>query len=253
MSLRSTRYSVFLLEGKSRYLIRLLQDFLMLKLTTPRLTSSPFKSFNTVKTKVTLLWLAVLLGACGKKDDDQSLIITAVEYGTNKPIPNVGIMVYDYESYKDRWGGYDVYYDSVVTNSQGKAFLDGSKNEPVEIRLFSQDKNYYDQWPGGANGEFYIPEVKRNGNKVELIPFAWAKIRFIKESKNIDYIRVGNLSGEIYGYLIHTKDTVVGGQTLGNKPEIMHIYPYKDGQALGVNHDTILSKAHDTTYHEIKW
>lgn len=210
--------------------------------------SRAFTKVNSV-----LLILLPLLVACGKKDDDESVTITVVEYGTHKPIPNVGIMVYDHESYKDRWGGYDVYYDSVVTDKMGRAFLDGSERTPVYIHLYTPDTSYYDQWPGGAQGEFYVHDVKNNGNVVELIPFAWAKIRFIKQSKDLDYIRVGNLSGEIYGSLIYTSDTIVRGKTLGNKPEILYIYPYKDGQAQPVKQDSILSIGHDTTYHEIWW
>lgn len=222
----------------------------MLKLTPPRLTSSPFKSFNTVKTKVILLCVAAMLYACGKKDDDQSLTITVGEYGTNKPIPNVGVKVYAYESIEGRWGGRDVYYDSVVTNSHGRAFIDGSEYRPNMIRLYSPDKNYYDQWPGGAHGELELSVVERNKNVAELIPFAWAKVRFVKDSKDVRYTEV-YIGGMPYPYYIDTSDTLVGPvKVRGNTWSIVNMYP--DGN-LPPNRDSINARGHDTTYHEIRW
>lgn len=67
MSLRSTRYSVFLPEGKSRYLIRLLQDFLMLKLTPTFRLFFSLNTFYAMKTKAILLGLVVMLGACSNE------------------------------------------------------------------------------------------------------------------------------------------------------------------------------------------
>ena len=195
--------------------------------------------------------LAVLLVACGKKDENLSLTITVVEYGTNKPIPNVGVEVYAYESIEGRWGGRDVYYDSIVTNSQGRAFIDGSEYRPNMIRLYSPEKNYYDQWLYGAQGELQLSVVERNKNVAELIPFAWAKIRFIKESQ-LDYIGF-NLPGEPYSYTIYTTDTLIYGKTFGNKDVELTIYPNKGGAALPVEHDSFFPLGHDTTYHEIRW
>ncbi|WP_417590242.1 hypothetical protein [Owenweeksia hongkongensis] len=203
-----------------------------------------------MKTKAIMLCMAVMLVACGKKDKDKSLTITVVEYGTNKPIPNVGVKVYDYESFDDRWGGRDVYYDSVVTNSQGRAFLDGKEHEPRMIRLYSHDKNYYDQWPGGANGEFYISKVRNNSNTVKLIPFAWAQVRFIKESKNIRFIEA-YVGGMPYPYYIDTQDTLVGPTKVrGNTWSIVNMY--MDGN-LPPKRDSLNAQGHDTTVHEIIW
>ncbi len=205
-----------------------------------------------MKTKTILLSLIIVIGSCGKKNEDQSLHITVVEYGTQKAIPDVGIMVYDYESIEGRWGGRDVYYDSVVTDNQGRALLNGVEHEPKMIRLYTHDTSYYDQWPGGGNGEFYVPKVRSNGGIVELIPFAWAKIRFTKES-DLDYIGTNRFAGELSGFDIYSKDTIVIGQMLGNQWNVITLYPYENGQALPVKHDSIYPLSHDTTLHEIRW
>lgn len=205
-----------------------------------------------MKSKVLLasILATLLLAACNKSNKDASLTARIVEYDTNKPIPNVGVLVHYRVPGDGLSGGRDVPYDSVVSNANGEVFLDGSEHNPGRLKIYTRDTNYFDDWGGGSS--YSVTELFKRNPVMELYPYAWVKLRFIKKS-DLDYIGMNSLPGEIFPFDAYTKDTTFISSAKGNVWNIITLYPYKDGQALPVYHDSVYTPGHDTTYYEIEW
>lgn len=198
-----------------------------------------------------ILPLGILATACNKKTKDESLAARVVEYGTNKPIPNVGVLVHYYIPGNGLSGGHEVPYDSVISNANGEVFLDGSEYDPSDLKIYTRDTNYFDNWPGGGP-TYSVTEPFKKNPVIELYPYAWVKLRFIKKSE-LHSIGVNSLPGQIFPFDIYTEDTLLLSSAKGNTWNIITLYPYKNGQALPSYLDSVYTPGHDTTYYEIEW
>lgn len=192
---------------------------------------------------------ALLLAACNKTNKDESLTARVVEYGTHKPIPNVGVLVHYRVPGDGLSGGRDVPYDSVVSNANGEVFLDGSEHSPGELKIYTRDTNYFDDWGGGSS--YSVTELFKRNPVMELKPISWLNVRIYNKHKIYDYFACAQFPFGFQQYYGNNIDDTVLYTLPGNDLEVFSIYKGSGGAQSQLFHDSVYVNGHDTTYFEL--
>lgn len=195
--------------------------------------------------------LFTTLMSCEREDPD-SLTISVVEKGTNKPISNALVEVFR-NRINESPVGKDI-YDKLYTDHQGEVYIDASKGGvPLRVEVYSPNSNYYDRKHSSGFGSADITYPFRKNPVIELIPFSWITIEVQWElfKGKYDYIQ---WQGPHYV----DRTTFYFDQILepirwfGNQHNTLKMFGFKNGDIIDIWDNIIYCPGHDTIYHVIE-
>ncbi len=193
---------------------------------------------------VLLIPLIFLLVQCRKDDlGDETLVEgTVLEYGTNKPVPNVPVKIRSITGEVFGSQRYTYTGDSTRTDSKGK----------YSIRFKHIDKTIYDAvWIEkrytGDNGAI-LETGKRNKYDFTLNPPAWVKIRVINEINATHNDTIWLSDKTFSGQFVNE---TYNQEVLGNRNKIIYWWTNKRG--FNSYKDSIYCPAFDTVAYTIRY
>ena len=204
----------------------------------------------TKRNKILLFFLAVLFGTGCYKDNpvgDHDVLWKGriLEKGTNKPVPNADIFLYEHELDGDLWGG----SPRILTNSykaDGEGWYQFTFNDLAkhgyEIQVVANE--YYESKkmsPNEVNGVSKMDVV--------LDSYAWIKfhVKNVNPYDDNDEIYIGS-SKAIVGSRV---DTTFVSQEIGNAKFSFNNWVIKNKKQLVIKDSINFLPAHDTIFHEI--
>ena len=206
-----------------------------------------------MKNMILISFLFIATVSCKKGKD--SFTVRVVEYGTQIPIAEARIEVFNMESQQLMGGLNYTLIDEVYTDQNGEAFIDSHEGKAKELRVFTRDTVYFDAHHIWLFEQVIDSDFLSNPT-ISLYPFAWVKleVNWSVFQSEFDSIRINDVEGcgMICDYFIKS-DTVVGPiLVFGNRPENKaSITGYINGQLQDFTNDGLYSPAFDTVTHLI--
>ncbi len=167
-----------------------------------------------------------------------------LEKGSGKPIAGATVQLIenDYRTYNT----VETVHDETVTGPDGRySFSFKAKGDYYKVA--ANAPMYYTNNPDKQLDD-NITIRKEQKLDVELVAYAWLKLRFLNQS-GADGVDVNSVGAETFGYQIYnSNDATVIAQAFGNQDNSIYYFPQPEGQP---RISTVYALAHDTTYHEI--
>ncbi len=185
--------------------------------------------------------LYITIASCDKNDGSYSWEGRALEYGSNKPIPNATVYLMEVKgTFLGPSGSRKI--DSTSTDIEGKFKFTYSEN-PYVSEVRGHADMYYD---GSAN-------IQRNGNKTKtdliLDPHAWLRIHVKNVNPAGEYDAIGfeSFSCDSEGFVGAQIDTFSVCSNRGNRSHDIYYIVSKIGSGSQRHKLTYTLGAHDTT------
>ncbi len=176
-----------------------------------------------------------------------------LEKGSGKPIAGATVQLIenDYYTYNIE----ETIVQETLTDADGRYAFEFEADRDEDFKVAAYAPLYYTNNPDGNLGRT-VDNGKTQTQNVELVPYAWLKVRFINQT-NADGVDVNPFAGESIiggatsGYQIYNNpDATIIGLVYGNQDNNINYFPQPGGQP---HQSTVYASAHDTTYHEITY
>ncbi len=205
------------------------------------------------KSVLLFLLAATIVGSwgCGKQKmyDARNFWVTVQERGTGRVIPNAEVYAFEWVSDGVIGNGKDVLVGVFTTDQNGRTYIEGREKEISMLRV-NTNLNYYDGAHDALGTSITQPFLESDPKIIELIPFAWLKVRidFSIYQGEFDYISYsyGNLSNGNVGMGTQVTEA---GIVFGNTPSKVYFYGYKDGRQVKTWQNDYYAPGHDTLLH----
>ncbi len=195
----------------------------------------------------------IALSSCEKEKEAETKVHGQIlEKGSGKPIAGATVQLIENDYYT--YNIDETIVQETVTRADGRYAFEFEADRDEDFKVAADAPLYYTNNPDGNLGRT-VDNGKTQTQNVELVPYAWLKIKFINES-GADFINMNPLEGELRiagatsGYQINVAEATIVAQAMGNEENEIDYFVYPGGQHTEVH---FFASAHDTAYYEITY